>query len=119
MSTWQKGREGEKRAERFLCERGYKVVARNFRSRRGEIDIVVEKGDRIVFVEVKNWDYLDTADLEYSIDRRKQQRICETSRYFMHSHPEFGQRRICFDVILVSRKTPRVIHYENAFSAAG
>jgi len=49
MSTWQKGREGEKRAERFLCERGYKVVARNFRSRRGEIDIVVEKGDRIVF----------------------------------------------------------------------
>ena len=119
MNTWQKGREGEKRAERFLCERGYKVVARNFRSARGEIDIVVEKGDRIVFVEVKNWDFLDTADLEYSIDRHKQQRISETSRYFIHSHPEYGQRRILFDVILVSRKNPRIIHYENAFSAVG
>lgn len=119
MSTWQKGREGENRAERFLCGHGYKVVARNFRSRRGEIDLVVEKGDSIVFVEVKNWDYLDTADLEYSVDRRKQKRICETSRYFIHSHPEFGKRRVGFDVILVSRKTSKVIHYENAFSTTG
>lgn len=116
MNRWQKGREGERRAERFLGEHGYTVVARNFRSARGEIDIVAEKGDRIVFVEVKNWDYLDSGDLEYSIHRGKQQRIVEASRYFLHTHPQFEGRRIGFDLIFVSPKTTELIHYENAFT---
>ena len=105
MNRWRKGREGERQAERYLSDRGYTVLARNFRTRRGEIDLIAEKNDRIVFVEVKNWEYLDREDLEYAIDRRKQQRILATSRYFLHSHPEFQQRRFGFDVILVSSKS--------------
>jgi putative endonuclease len=116
MNRWQKGRQGERRAERFLRGKGYTLLARNFRSRRGEIDIIVEKEGRIVFVEVKNWDYLDDGDLEYAIDRRKRGRILATSRLFLHTHPEFRDRRIGFDVILVSSKTERVLHYEDAFS---
>lgn len=117
MNRWRVGREGEKRAEQYLSERGYTVRERNFRSRRGEVDIIAEKGDRIVFVEVKNWDYLDSGDLEYAIDRRKQQRILETSRYYLHIHPELRRKRLGFDVILLSPKTPRIIHYENAFTS--
>jgi putative endonuclease len=116
MNRWAKGREGEKEAEQFLCRRGYSILARNFRSRTGEIDIIAEKDDRIVFVEVKNWNYLDRGDLEYAIDRRKQQRILSTSRYYLHAHPEFQSRRCGFDVILVRPTAPRVVHYENAFS---
>lgn len=116
MNSRLKGLEGENRAARFLGERGYTVLARNFRSSRGEIDIVAEKDDRIVFVEVKNWDFLDRSDLEYAIDRRKQQRIVETSRVFLHSHPQYGGKGIGFDVILVSGKNARIVHYEDAFA---
>jgi putative endonuclease len=90
-------------------------LERNFRSGRGEIDLIAEKEDRIVFVEVKNWAYLDRGDLEYAIDRRKQERIVATSRLFLHSHPELQRRHVGFDVILVSPNTPEVTHYEDAF----
>ena len=115
MNRWRKGREGERRAEQYLSARGYTVLERNFRSRRGEIDLIAEKEDRIIFVEVKNWGYLERSDLEYAIDRRKQERIVATSRYYLHTHPEFQRKRFGFDVILVSPNTPRVVHYENAF----
>ena len=62
MNRWRRGRDGEQRAEQYLSDRGYTVLARNFRSRIGEIDIIAEKDDRIVFVEVKNWAFLDNGD---------------------------------------------------------
>jgi len=117
MNRWDRGLEGERRAEQFLSERGYTVLERRFRSRRGEIDLIAEKEDRIVFVEVKNWAYLDRGDLEYAIDRRKQQRILATSRRYLSAHPQFQRKHIGFDVILVSPNTPEVIHFENAFGS--
>ena len=115
MNRWPAGRAGERRAEQHLRNRGYRVLARNFRSGRGEVDLIAEKDDRVVFVEVKNWKYLGRGDLEYAIDRRKQERIVATSRVFLHAHPELRGRHIGFDVILVSPSTPEVIHYEDAF----
>lgn len=46
-------RAGEKAAERMYVSEGFQVLARNFRTRRGEIDLVVEKGGLVVFAEVK------------------------------------------------------------------
>jgi putative endonuclease len=118
MNRWSRGREGERRAEQYLSEKGYTVLERNFRSRKGEIDLIAEKKDRIVFVEVKNWAYLDRGDLEYAIDQRKQQRILATSRQYLYAHPQLQCKHIGFDVILVSPNTPEVIHYENAFTSS-
>ena len=50
MNRWLKGRDGERRAEQYLCKRGYTVLERNFRCRSGEIDLIAEKEDRIIFV---------------------------------------------------------------------
>jgi putative endonuclease len=47
------GREGERLAARFLEQRGYQVLGSGFRARRGEIDLVCRRGDRLVLVEVK------------------------------------------------------------------
>ena len=47
------GREGERLAARFLERRGYRVLGSGFRARRGEIDLVCRRGDRLVLVEVK------------------------------------------------------------------
>lgn len=43
MNRWAKGREGERRAEQYLSERGYTVLERRFRSRRGEIDLISKR----------------------------------------------------------------------------
>jgi putative endonuclease len=53
MSNQSLGKEGERAAERFLAEQGYKILGRNFRTRFGEIDIVARDGDCLVFAEVK------------------------------------------------------------------
>jgi putative endonuclease len=47
------GREGERLAARFLERRGYRVLGSGFRARRGEIDLICRRGDRLVLVEVK------------------------------------------------------------------
>jgi putative endonuclease len=51
--NYQTGRQGEKLAEKYLRKKGYKILARNFRLRFGEIDLVAADGKTIVFVEVK------------------------------------------------------------------
>jgi putative endonuclease len=51
------GRQGEDLAARFLEEKGMELLARNFRSRRGEIDLIALDGDTLVFAEVKTWSH--------------------------------------------------------------
>lgn len=51
--NYQKGRQGERLAEKYLKKKGYKILERNFRLRFGEIDLVAADGQTIVFVEVK------------------------------------------------------------------
>ena len=51
--SWAAGRDAEGAAARFLEGKGYVILERNFRTRRGEIDLVARDGDAVVFVEVK------------------------------------------------------------------
>jgi putative endonuclease len=53
MNRQQAGRRGEREAERFLRDRGYRILERNWRSAHGEIDLIAGDGETIVFVEVK------------------------------------------------------------------
>lgn len=53
MNRQQSGRRGEREAERFLVDRGYRILERNWRSAHGEIDLIAGDGETIVFVEVK------------------------------------------------------------------
>jgi hypothetical protein len=71
LSAAKKGAFGEMKAAEYLRGKGYALVARNFRSRTGEIDIIAEKDGVLAFVEVKAWEAFGEADLEYSIGRTK------------------------------------------------
>ena len=106
---------GETAAAEYLQGKGYSVIARNFRGRRGEIDLVVRDGESVVFVEVKTWDRNNTADLEYSINSLKKRRIIRTSRLFLSTHPDLLTSRIRFDVVLVTHRSEEITHIENAF----
>jgi len=91
------------------------VLERNFRSVGGEIDIIAEKGDTVAFVEVKAWDVLPQAELEHSINSRKQARIARAARSWLSRSGAASGKRLRFDVIFLGRESG-VRHIENAFS---
>jgi putative endonuclease len=111
----EKGQEGEAQAVAFLEGHGFIVLERNIRSQYGEVDIIAQKKDIIVFVEVKTWAAFDIDSIQYSIDKRKQTRIIKTAEMFLSTHPEFDGSAIRFDVIFIKGKT--FIHIQDAFTA--
>jgi len=115
MSRRGTGARGEELAARYLENRGYRVLDRNFRTRRGEIDIVAQAGDRVVFVEVKHWKVLGVEALEQSLGGRKQSRIRAASRAYLMRHPELEACRIGYDVVFLGAEGSRLRHYRNAF----
>jgi putative endonuclease len=111
-----KGREGEKLAARALEKAGFRIIARNFRSSRGEVDLVALDGAVVVFIEVKSWSFYGIEDLQYGIDRKKQSRIIETAKYFLSTHREYNEMAVRFDVIFVDSGTGSLRHLASAFA---
>jgi len=107
------GKAGEDRAVEVLVEAGMSIVARNFRWRKGEIDIIALDGETVVFVEVKAWATLGMENLAYGIDARKRSRIIETAKYFLCENRQYDQRAVRFDVVFVGRGA--VTHLASAF----
>jgi putative endonuclease len=113
----QLGREGESLAERFLRSRGYRIVARNVRSPSGELDLIAEDGDVLVFVEVKARQTHAFGGASYAVDRRKQTRIVKEAAQYLARHRLRG-RSCRFDVVLLRPSMgpgPAVELIQNAF----
>ena len=116
-STRQVGDEGEEKASLWLKNNGYEIVARNWRTRRGEIDIIAEKGKLLVFAEVKTLPSGDLETLSHELDERKQKRIVETAKLFLLNHREYSNDTIRFDVFVVNMPGfSDVYHIPDAFS---
>ncbi|MDR0669562.1 MAG: YraN family protein [Treponema sp.] len=105
MHSAGKGRLGEQYAARLLEKAGMCVLASNFRSPMGEVDLIAQDRGTLVFVEVKSWNSRGIADLEYGINREKQRRIIETAKYFLAGHRKYNEMAIRFDVVFIG-KTP-------------
>ena len=116
MNSSLKGHTGEAAAVTFLESRGYRVVERNFRCRRGEIDIIAREKESLVFVEVKCWDVYSFSELEYALDGRKVKRLLAAARYYLHKHPGAGNCTVRFDVIFLTENMTKIEHVINAFS---
>ena len=102
------GLSAESRAAAYLIAKGYRILARRFRSPVGEVDIVARRRDVLVFVEVKARNTLDDAAL--SLLPRQQQRIAATAGAWLSAHPEDAASNIRFDAVLVAPgKIPRHI----------
>jgi putative endonuclease len=113
------GREGEARAAVYLETAGLTIIARNVRSKSGEIDLVALDGRTIVFVEVKTWSVYTFDDLSYGMNLQKQRRIIETAKYFLSVHREYNSMAVRFDVVFISpaaEQTPeKITHIQAAF----
>ena len=113
MSPFGTGKQGETLAAAALTGAGLHIIEKNFRSRRGEVDIIARDGEFLVFIEVKSWAHYDIGDLEKSITRKKQERIIETAKYFMSLHREYSDMKVRFDIIFIGNKG--IKHLESAF----
>lgn len=91
---------GEKIAGRALTDAGCRILARNFRIEGGEIDLIVEDGDAIVFVEVKTRHADDLADPEQNVNAPKQRRMMKAARVWLEQH-RYPQSAYRFDVVAV------------------
>ena len=112
------GRWGEKRCEKFLKNKGLKLLVRNFSCKAGEIDLVMVAGDgAIVFVEVKTRADESFTPTESVITSAKKTRLRRAARYFLATN-NIRNRPCRFDVvaIVLGRAGPvQIRHYENAF----
>ncbi len=116
QSTHARGARGEEQAAEYLRGLGWEIIARNVRSRHGEVDLVAGRGDTLAFVEVKTWRVLEEADLEQAIGPGKRRRISEAARLFLARRPDLSGRRARFDVVFLGENPHRVRHIENAFA---
>lgn len=114
----QKGSYAEQLVATMLYNTGYRIVARNYRKRYGEIDIIVRNRTSVVFVEVKRRDtaYVDAAEV---VMPAKQKKIVLVAKEFIATHTEYDEMIYRFDVALVDcNETTQTIRYiENAFTA--
>ena len=108
------GKEAERRAERWLKSAGLRLVARNYRCRTGEIDLVMIDGTALVFVEVRYRRGTRFGGPTGSIDRAKQRRIGQAAAHYLQRHPWSGPCR--FDVIGLSAASDTPEWIRDAFS---
>ena len=115
-AAFERGLSAESRAAMLLIAKGFRIVARRWRSPVGEIDIVARRSRLLVFVEVKARDRED--DAAEAVTQRQQRRLIAAAEAWLAVNPDDVTRNIRFDVILVApRSLPR--HLTNAFDASG
>lgn len=120
-NTRSKGNFIEIQAANYLQGIGYRIIARNYAYRGGELDIVAKDGDTIVFVEVKSVWNNQQGNPAARVNRLKQRKIWHTACHFLQFHPEEAPKKFdqqCrFDVlsIRVYQKPLQFAHYKGAF----
>ncbi|MCI0706972.1 MAG: YraN family protein [Ignavibacteriae bacterium] len=116
LNRRKRGAEGEALAASFLEHNGLKILQRNYRYERGEVDIVAEDGDELVFVEVKARRTKSYGDPEESVTPKKQQQIRTVAEGYLFEHNIDG--KACrFDVVGIFFRNgkPEINHLKNAF----
>ena len=117
-STVEVGRRGEQAAARYLESRGYRILERNYRWQRAEIDVIALDGDVLVFVEVKTRKGEGFGPPARAVDRRKQRQIGRVAAHFLQERHLAGTD--CrFDVLALMEMPEtgdlEIDHIKNAF----
>ncbi len=111
----KRGNDGEIRAAAFLEEKGYQVMERNYRYKRSEIDLIVKKGDWLVFVEVKTRASSAYGFPEEFVDEKKEVKILEGADHYLAESNWQGKVRYDIVAISIVRGSYEIAHFEDAF----
>lgn len=107
------GFKGEKLAREFLKSKGYKIIERNYRNGRNEIDIIANKDDLMIFVEVKARSGNAFGEPEDAVDHRKSEKIIDAAENYIFDKNWHGDIR--FDIISIKLgEDVEILHLEDA-----
>lgn len=107
------GLQAEQWATQHLQQQGLKLITQNYRSRFGEIDIIMQDQDVLVFIEVRLRKSTGFGGAAASIDARKQQRIISTAQQYISGLRQLPPCR--FDVVLIDHQAAKMEWLKNAF----
>ncbi len=105
------GRRAESLAFEYLRQQGLAPVARNFRSRGGEIDLIMLDGDCLAFVEVRSRRNSRFTNPSNTVDARKQRKLIGTAAIFVARHERFANFTMRFDVVSIAGTAPPQIRW--------
>ena len=115
MDRQQIGKDAEALAEQYLKRQGLKPLCRNYRSRWGEIDLIMSDGPELVFIEVRKRRHQQYGGATESVDHRKQQKLIRTAELYLQTLRHYPQCR--FDVIAFEGNAAAMqpLWYKDAF----
>ena len=115
----QQGEAAEAQACRYLEQQGMQLRQRNYRCRQGEIDLVMEHGEQLVFVEVRYRRSTRFGSGAESVDTRKQHKLVLAAQHYLQSHPKLSKRPARFDVVSMrlDGQTTKIDWIQDAFQA--
>jgi putative endonuclease len=108
----RRGEQAETLAAEFLQGKGLRIVARNYRSRYGEIDLIARDGSTVVFVEVRSRSSENYGGAAASITAAKREKLLKTARHYLAGVSPLPPCR--FDAVLMSGEPPRIEWIRNA-----
>jgi putative endonuclease len=116
MDKKEKGKFFQLVAEEYLKRNKYKIIERNFYTKKGEIDIIAEKNNLIIFIEVRSKKGENIKGYE-TVDFKKQKNIIESAKFYLESKNLTNKRDVRFDVISINFNEEEIIleHIEDAF----
>lgn len=119
QKNYETGKLGERLAANYLLENGYEIIEKNFHTRFGEIDLIVSKNHKLIFVEVKLKIGEDFGTPEEMIKKFKIKQVERTAQSFLLKKPEFEKNYDSFQIDAIcivmddEKEIQRISHYEN------
>ncbi|RYD59070.1 MAG: YraN family protein [Sphingobacteriales bacterium] len=110
------GIKGEQIAENFLLKKGYSILHRNWCFGKHEVDLIAEKDNTLIIIEVKTRSSLAFGFPEDAVTPKKQGYLKSATEAFLDQHPQY--ERIQFDIISIHvqrGETKEIMHFEDAF----
>ena len=116
MQTKEVGKQGEDEAAKYLKNKGYKIIERNWRIKQGELDIIAKHKGITVFVEVKTIKEKDGFSPEDEITPKKKRRLVRLAQLYFSKNklPLDTKHRIDILSITLAENSPKIQHFENA-----
>lgn len=112
QKAYKDGLWAETLAALYLILKGWRVVARRYKSPLGEIDLIARRGKTLLIIEVKTRAHMEAA--VESVSLKAQGRIARAARHFISRHPQYGEYSVRFDVIAIVPPF-RLRHLDNAW----
>jgi putative endonuclease len=100
--TLSDGHAAETVACRYLEDKGFALIARNYRCAFGEIDLIMRDGETLVFVEVRRRRNVDFGTPAETVGPRKQQRLRATAEHYLQRHAALSQKPCRFDIVALT-----------------